>query len=116
MFNYSQYALFQVSRLGGSCTDGFCNITLVEHSQEYELCKRASGFPLWGRGLNKMLKLFVALQNRFAELRDREEGQAYVEYGVLLAIVAIGVIATMILFKKDIIAAFDGIRGEVQNL
>ena len=63
-----------------------------------------------------MLKLFVALQNRFAELRDREEGQAYVEYGVLLAIVAIGVIATMILFKADIVAAFNKIRTAVQGL
>ena len=37
-----------------------------------------------------MLKLFIALQNRVAELRDREEGQTFVEYGVLIAIVAIG--------------------------
>ena len=63
-----------------------------------------------------MLKLFVALQNRVAELRDREEGQAYVEYGVLLAIVAIGVIATMILFKADIVTAFNKIRTAVQGL
>ena len=63
-----------------------------------------------------MLKLFVALQNRVAELRDREDGQAYVEYGVLLAIVAIGLIVTMGFFRNDLIAAFNRIRGSIQNL
>ena len=63
-----------------------------------------------------MLKLFVALQNRVAELRDREEGQAYVEYGVLLAIVAIGLIVTMGFFRTDLINAFNRIRGAVQLL
>lgn len=63
-----------------------------------------------------MLKLFVALQNRFAELRDREEGQAYVEYGVLLAIVAIGLIVTMGFFRNDLITAFGKIRTAVQGL
>ena len=63
-----------------------------------------------------MLKLFVALQNRVAELRDREEGQAYVEYGVLLAIVAIGLIVTMGFLRTDLINAFNRIRGAVQLL
>ena len=63
-----------------------------------------------------MLKIFVALQNRFAELRDREEGQAYVEYGVLLAIVAIGLIVTMGYFRNDVIGAFDRIRTSVQGI
>jgi Flp pilus assembly pilin Flp len=63
-----------------------------------------------------MLKLFVALQNRFAELRDREEGQAYVEYGVLLAIVAIGLIVTLGVFKGDIISAFNKIGDTVKGL
>ena len=63
-----------------------------------------------------MLKIFVALQNRFAELRDREEGQAYVEYGVLLAIVAIGLIVTMGFFRTDLVNAFNRIRTSVQGL
>lgn len=63
-----------------------------------------------------MLKLFIALQTRVAELRDRQEGQAYVEYGVLLALVAIGLIVTVGLFRDDIINAFNDIRTGVQGL
>ena len=63
-----------------------------------------------------MLKFFVALQNRYAELRDREEGQAYVEYGVLLAIVAIGLIVTMGFFRTDLVNAFNRIRTSIQGL
>lgn len=63
-----------------------------------------------------MLKLFIALQTRIAELRDRQEGQAYVEYGVLLALVAIGLIATVGFFRTDIINAFNDIRTGVQGL
>jgi Flp pilus assembly pilin Flp len=60
-----------------------------------------------------MLKLFVSLQNRLAELRDREDGQAYVEYGVLIAVVAIGMIAALILFRKDLGTAFSDISGKL---
>jgi Flp pilus assembly pilin Flp len=63
-----------------------------------------------------MLKIIVALQNRVAELRDREAGQAYVEYGVLLAIVAIGLIVTMTAFRDDLGDAFDAIRGALPSV
>ena len=60
-----------------------------------------------------MLKLFVALQNRVAELRDREEGQAYVEYGVLIAVVAIGMIVFLGLFRGQLRDAFASIGGSL---
>jgi Flp pilus assembly pilin Flp len=60
-----------------------------------------------------MLKLFVSLQNRVAALRDREDGQAFVEYGVLLAIVAIGMIAVLLLFRKDIADALSAIGSKL---
>ena len=63
-----------------------------------------------------MLKFFISLQTRITELRDRQEGQAYVEYGVLLALVAVGLIVTVGLFRNDIIAAFNDIRTAVQGL
>ena len=56
-----------------------------------------------------MLKFFVSLQNRVAELRDREDGQAFVEYGVLLAIVAIGLIVLLTTFRNDICDALNAI-------
>jgi Flp pilus assembly pilin Flp len=62
-----------------------------------------------------MLKLFVALQTRYAELRDSERGQAYVEYGILLAIVAVGLIVALGLFKDDIVKAFDALGDMVDG-
>jgi Flp pilus assembly pilin Flp len=63
-----------------------------------------------------MLKFFVALQTRFVELRDSEKGQAYVEYGVLLALVAIALIVTLGFFADDIESAFNKIGNTVSGL
>ncbi len=47
-----------------------------------------------------MTKIFTALQLRLMDLRSREEGQTFAEYGLILALVAIvlvvalGVLAT----------------------
>ena len=62
-----------------------------------------------------MLKICVALQNRFAELRDREEGQAYVEYGVLIAIVALGMIIALTAFRTQLGDAFDKVGTKLIN-
>lgn len=63
-----------------------------------------------------MLRIFVALQTRLTELRDRQEGQAYVEYGVLLALVAIALIVTLGFFADDIESAFNKIGNTVSGL
>ena len=63
-----------------------------------------------------MLKYFVALQTRFVELRENQKGQAYVEYGVLLALVAIALIVTLGLFKDDIASAFNKVGNTVSGL
>jgi Flp pilus assembly pilin Flp len=62
-----------------------------------------------------MRKLFIALQTRITELRDRQEGQAYVEYGVLLALVAIALIATVLLLSGAIDGAFDNITKAIDD-
>jgi Flp pilus assembly pilin Flp len=62
-----------------------------------------------------MLKLFVSLQNTLANLRDREDGQAFAEYGVLLAIVAIGCIAMLIVFRTSLADAFKTLGGKVNG-
>lgn len=51
-----------------------------------------------------MLKLFVSLQNRFADLRN-EEGQTMAEYGVVLAVITLIVVATLLLLSGAINAA-----------
>ena len=60
-----------------------------------------------------MLNFFVALQNRVSELRNREDGQTFVEYGVLIAIVAIGAIALLLVFRGDLADAFDALGNSL---
>jgi Flp pilus assembly pilin Flp len=60
-----------------------------------------------------MLKTFVALQLRLFELRDREDGQAFAEYGVLLAVVAIGMIVALGIFRGQIESAFSAIGSSL---
>lgn len=48
-----------------------------------------------------MLKLFVALQNRLPELR-KEDGQTMAEYGVVLAVITLVIVATLLLLSGAI--------------
>ena len=48
-----------------------------------------------------MLKLFVSMQNRLADLRD-EEGQTMAEYGVVLAVITLIIVATLLLLSGAI--------------
>ena len=41
-----------------------------------------------------MLKLFVAIQNKLAEVRS-EEGQTMAEYGVVLAVITLAIVTTL---------------------
>ena len=41
-----------------------------------------------------MLKLFIAVQNRLATTRE-EEGQTMAEYGVVLAVITIGIVVAL---------------------
>jgi Flp pilus assembly pilin Flp len=50
-----------------------------------------------------MLKLFVSLQNRVA-VRD-EEGQTMAEYGVVLAVITLGIVGVLTLLSDGIEAA-----------
>ena len=48
-----------------------------------------------------MMKLFVSLQNRLADLRN-EEGQTMAEYGVVLAVITLVIVATLLLLSGAI--------------
>ena len=52
---------------------------------------------------------------RLDELRDREDGQAFAEYGVLLAVVAIGMIVALGLFRTQIEDAFNAIGNNLKG-
>lgn len=57
-----------------------------------------------------MLKLFVAIQSKLAEIRS-EEGQTMAEYGVVLAVITIGVVAALGLLSGAITGAIEQVIG-----
>jgi Flp pilus assembly pilin Flp len=57
-----------------------------------------------------MLKLFVAIQNKLAEVRS-EEGQTMAEYGVVLAVITAGIIVALTALSGGISDALDAVAG-----
>jgi Flp pilus assembly pilin Flp len=58
-----------------------------------------------------MLKLFVAAQNAWFSLREREEGQTMAEYGVVLAVITIGAVAVFTALSGGITGAINKVIG-----
>jgi Flp pilus assembly pilin Flp len=59
-----------------------------------------------------VLKLFAftqALATRVDDLRRREEGQTMAEYGVVLAVITLAVVASMVLLS-------DNVRGALESV
>jgi len=54
-----------------------------------------------------MLKLFVSLQNSLFALRNNEEGQTMAEYGVVLAVITLVIVATLLLLSGAIDTALN---------
>jgi pilus assembly protein Flp/PilA len=54
---------------------------------------------------------FVRLQNALASLRDREEGQAMVEYALILALVSIAAIVALGVLGGKVNSAFQTINN-----
>lgn len=48
-------------------------------------------------------------------LLEEESGQGMVEYGLILVLVAIGVIVALGLLKEQLVAVFTKITGELQS-
>jgi Flp pilus assembly pilin Flp len=61
-----------------------------------------------------MLKLYVVAQNALARLRD-ERGQTMAEYGVVLAVITLGIIAALVALSGGIDAALDKVTGVVKT-
>jgi pilus assembly protein Flp/PilA len=55
-----------------------------------------------------MLALIVSLQNRLASLR-KEEGQAMVEYGLIIALIAILLVVSLTFLKDELVGIFNTI-------
>ena len=58
-----------------------------------------------------MLKLFVAAQNAWFSLREKEEGQTMAEYGVVLAVITIGAVAVFTALSGGITGAINKVIG-----
>ena len=61
-----------------------------------------------------MIKLFVSNLLAFIR-RDDEEGQTLVEYGLLLALIAIVVIAALIILGPIVSGIFDEVGDSLNN-
>ena len=56
-----------------------------------------------------MLKLFVALQTRLSDVRTRQEGQAFTEYAVILAVVGVTLAGVLVLFRGALTTVFTNV-------
>ena len=61
-----------------------------------------------------MLKLFVAIQNRLAEVRS-EEGQTMAEYGVVLAVITLGIVTALVALSNGIQGAIGDVVGRLDG-
>jgi Flp pilus assembly pilin Flp len=59
-----------------------------------------------------MLKMFVSIQNRLATLRE-EQGQTMAEYGVVLAVITLGVVIALGLLSDEIGDAFGRVTSQL---
>ena len=62
-----------------------------------------------------MLKLFVSVQNRVAMLRD-EKGQTMAEYGVVLAVITLGIVVTLGLLSGAISDAIGAVNDRLRGI
>jgi pilus assembly protein Flp/PilA len=53
----------------------------------------------------------VRVQNAIADLRDREEGQALVEYALILALVSVAAIGALKILGGKVTGVFDSINS-----
>jgi pilus assembly protein Flp/PilA len=59
-----------------------------------------------------MLKLWISLQDRIAELR-KEDGQAMTEYGLILALIAVVVVGVVAAIGLNLLDVFGVIRDNL---
>ena len=56
----------------------------------------------------------VRVQNAVHNLREREEGQGLVEYVTLIALIALGLFAAIIVFRKELGTIFSKITDKIE--
>ncbi|HSB37662.1 MAG TPA: hypothetical protein VLD13_01140, partial [Gaiellaceae bacterium] len=61
--------------------------------------------------VNRMLKLYAFSQAAADSVRRREEGQTMAEYGVVLAVIVLAVIAAITLLAGNVSSALNAVAG-----
>ncbi len=62
-----------------------------------------------------MLKLAAYVQSHVARLRYSERGQTMAEYGVILAVITVGIIAALLILSGGIEAAIKKVDGVLRT-
>jgi pilus assembly protein Flp/PilA len=60
-----------------------------------------------------MLKHLVSLNNRLAQLRSEDRGVTSVEYGLMVALIAVVIIAAVTLLGKNLSTLFNTVAGDI---
>jgi pilus assembly protein Flp/PilA len=60
-----------------------------------------------------MLKHLVSLSSRLAQLRGEDRGVTSVEYGLMVALIAIVIIAAVTLLGKNLSTLFQNVAGAI---
>ena len=63
--------------------------------------------------MDTLTYMVVRLQNGFAGLRERDEGQALVEYALILALVSLAAVVALTTLGGKISAIFDSINSKL---
>ena len=58
-----------------------------------------------------MLKLYAHVYNAVQNFRDGDEGQTMAEYGVVLAVITLGIIAALTFLALAITGKLDAVKG-----
>ncbi len=63
--------------------------------------------------MDHMLKLFVSGQNIFYRIRHNQEGQTMAEYGVVLAVITLGIIVALTALSTGISGALGRVTSKL---
>jgi Flp pilus assembly pilin Flp len=83
----------------------------VEHKHRSSNRNQQTTLPDDSKGGELVLKLFAFTQAYAANLRQREEGQTMAEYGVVLAVITLAVVAALTLLSDNVRSAIENVAN-----
>jgi Flp pilus assembly pilin Flp len=83
----------------------------VEHKHRSSNRNQQTTLPDDSKGGELVLKLFAFTQAYAANLRQREEGQTMAEYGVVLAVITLAVVAAISLLSDNVRSAIENVAN-----